>query len=109
MVGSDHFHQLWLDNMPQFLVGHAERYDANWYNDEREFGLPRMTLRGDRELFYVDLGLMPCASECTAGRPSLACCHGRTSGRPASWMGQGPADAESLLPGGKRGLWRPRR
>ena len=24
MVGSDHFHQLWLDNMPQFLVGNAE-------------------------------------------------------------------------------------
>jgi protocatechuate 4,5-dioxygenase beta chain len=30
MVGSDHFHQLWLDNMPQFLVGNAEQYDANW-------------------------------------------------------------------------------
>ena len=50
MVGSDHFHQLWLDNMPQFLVGHAEQYDANWYNEEREFGLPRMLLRGDRDL-----------------------------------------------------------
>jgi len=23
MIGSDHFHQLWLDNMPQFLVGKA--------------------------------------------------------------------------------------
>ena len=44
MVGSDHFHQLWLDNMPQFLVGKAPFYDANWYNEEREFGLPRMTL-----------------------------------------------------------------
>jgi protocatechuate 4,5-dioxygenase beta chain len=50
MVGSDHFHQLWLDNMPQFLVGHAEQYDANWYNEEREFGLPRMLLRGERDL-----------------------------------------------------------
>ena len=29
MVGSDHFHQLWLDNMPQFLVGKAPFYDAN--------------------------------------------------------------------------------
>ncbi len=46
MVGSDHFHQLWLDNMPQFLVGKAPFFDANWYNEEREFGLPRMTLRG---------------------------------------------------------------
>ncbi|MFT3873615.1 MAG: hypothetical protein QM714_13395 [Nocardioides sp.] len=50
MVGSDHFHQLWLDNMPQFLVGKAPFYDANWYNEEREFGLPKMALAGQREL-----------------------------------------------------------
>ncbi len=50
MVGSDHFHQLWLDNMPQFLVGKAPLYDANWYNEEREFGLPRMTLAGEEDL-----------------------------------------------------------
>jgi protocatechuate 4,5-dioxygenase beta chain len=50
MVGSDHFHQLWLDNMPQFLVGKAPFYDANWYNEEREFGLPRMLLRGQEDL-----------------------------------------------------------
>ncbi|HEX5493315.1 MAG TPA: hypothetical protein VFX70_01915 [Mycobacteriales bacterium] len=50
MVGSDHFHQLWLDNMPQFLVGKAPVYDANWYNEEREFGLPRMTLTGDEAM-----------------------------------------------------------
>ena len=50
MVGSDHFHQLWLDNMPQFLVGKAPFYDANFYNEEREFGLPRMLVRGDEEL-----------------------------------------------------------
>jgi protocatechuate 4,5-dioxygenase, beta chain len=50
MVGSDHFHQLWLDNMPQFLVGKAPFYDANYYNEEREFGLPRMTLKGHEEL-----------------------------------------------------------
>ena len=31
MVGSDHFHQLWLDNMPQFLVGKAPFYDGNFY------------------------------------------------------------------------------
>src|ERR1700709_2858198 len=47
MVGSDHFHQLWLDNMPQFLVGKAPSYDANWYNEESEFGLPRFRLDGD--------------------------------------------------------------
>jgi len=50
MVGSDHFHQLWLDNLPQFLIGKAPVYDANFYNEEREFGLPRMCLRGDEEL-----------------------------------------------------------
>ncbi len=50
MVGSDHFHQLWLDNMPQFLVGKAPVYDANWYNEEREFGLPRMQLAGQEDL-----------------------------------------------------------
>src|SRR5216683_285814 len=50
MVGSDHFHQIWLDNMPQFLIGKAPGYDANFHNEEREFGLPRMFLRGDEEL-----------------------------------------------------------
>ncbi len=50
MVGSDHFHQLWLDNMPQFLVGKAPFFDANWYNEEREFGLPRMTMAGQEDL-----------------------------------------------------------
>jgi protocatechuate 4,5-dioxygenase beta chain len=50
MVGSDHFHQLWLDNMPQFLVGKAPHYDGNYYNEEREFGLPRLVLKGHEEL-----------------------------------------------------------
>ncbi len=50
MVGSDHFHQLWLDNMPQFLIGKAPFYDANWYNEEREFGLPRMQMKGQEDL-----------------------------------------------------------
>src|SRR3954447_12309434 len=50
MVGSDHFHQLWLDNMPQFLIGKAPYYDANFYNEEREFGLPRLLLKGHEEL-----------------------------------------------------------
>jgi protocatechuate 4,5-dioxygenase beta chain len=50
LVGSDHFHQLWLDNMPQFLVGKAPFYDANWYNEEREFGLPKMFFTGQEDL-----------------------------------------------------------
>src|SRR5438046_6235048 len=59
MVGSDHFHQLWLDNMPQFLVGKAPFFDANWYNEEREFGLPRMRLAGDEDLaaYFLREGL----------------------------------------------------
>ena len=56
MVGSDHFHQLWLDNMPQFLVGKAPKFDANWYNEEREFGLPRMTLDGEEALAAHKIG-----------------------------------------------------
>ena len=50
MVGSDHFHQIWLDNMPQFLIGKAPFYDGNFYNEEREFGLPRMFMPGHEEL-----------------------------------------------------------
>ena len=49
MIGSDHFHQLWLSNMPQFLIGKAPFYDANYYNEAREFGLPRQPLRGHEE------------------------------------------------------------
>jgi protocatechuate 4,5-dioxygenase beta chain len=52
LVGSDHFHQLWLDNMPQFLVGNAPRYDANWHNEEREFGLPRLLMNGQQDLSW---------------------------------------------------------
>ena len=38
MVGADHFHQFFLDNYPTFLIGKAPRYDATFYNEEREFG-----------------------------------------------------------------------
>lgn len=47
MIGSDHFHQIFLDNCPQFLIGKAERYDATFYNEEREFGIPKYVLEGD--------------------------------------------------------------
>jgi protocatechuate 4,5-dioxygenase, beta chain len=50
MIGSDHFHQIFLDNYPQFLIGKAPAYDATFYNEEREFGLPRYRLRGDEEM-----------------------------------------------------------
>ena len=75
MVGSDHFHQLWLDNMPQFLVGKAPFYDANYYNEEREFGLPRLLLKGHEELSAyilregIDRGVRPGVLQRAAGRP----------------------------------------
>lgn len=50
MIGSDHFHQIFLDNCPQFLIGKAPRYDATFYNEIREFGLPTYVLEGDEEM-----------------------------------------------------------
>lgn len=50
MVGADHFHQFFLDNYPQFLIGKQETYDATFYNEEREFGIPKYVLDGDVEL-----------------------------------------------------------
>ena len=50
MVGSDHFHQLWLDNMPQFLIGSMLVFDGTFYNETREFGIPTFTIPGDPEL-----------------------------------------------------------
>lgn len=59
MVGADHFHQFFLDNYPQFLIGKQELYDATFYNEEREFGIPRYTLKGDVDLSnYMHQGLM---------------------------------------------------
>ena len=46
MVGADHFHQFFLDNYPTFLIGKQEKYDATFYNEEREFGLPTYLLDG---------------------------------------------------------------
>ncbi len=50
MVGSDHFHQIFLDNCPQFLIGKAHAYDATFYNEEREFGIPKYVLQGDEDM-----------------------------------------------------------
>lgn len=59
MIGSDHFHQLFLDNYPQFLIGKAPRYDATFYNEIREFDLPTYVLEGHEELSaYMLQGLM---------------------------------------------------
>lgn len=50
MVGSDHFHQFFYDNYPTFLIGKAPRYDATFYNEEREFSIPKYVLDGHEEL-----------------------------------------------------------
>jgi protocatechuate 4,5-dioxygenase beta chain len=59
MVGADHFHQFFLDNYPTFLIGKAPRYDATFYNEEREFGIPKYVLKGDEDLSgFMLQGLM---------------------------------------------------
>jgi len=59
MVGSDHFHQFFYDNYPTFLIGKAPRYDATFYNEEREFSIPKYVLEGHEELSEFMLrGLM---------------------------------------------------
>lgn len=50
MVGSDHFHQFFFDNYPTFLIGKQPRYDATFYNEVREFSMPRYELEGHEEL-----------------------------------------------------------
>ncbi|MEZ0163441.1 extradiol ring-cleavage dioxygenase [Kineococcus sp. LSe6-4] len=50
MVGADHFHQLFYDNYPTFLIGKAPKYDTTFYNEERHFGMPRFVLEGDESL-----------------------------------------------------------
>jgi protocatechuate 4,5-dioxygenase, beta chain len=50
MVGADHFHQFFLDNYPTFLIGRAPAYDATFYNEEREFSIPKYTLAGHEHL-----------------------------------------------------------
>ncbi len=50
MVGADHFHQFFSDNYPTFLIGKQPKYDATFYNEEREFGIPKYLLEGHEDL-----------------------------------------------------------
>lgn len=50
MIGADHFHQFFADNYPTFLIGKQPRYDATFYNEEREFSIPKYVLDGDEDL-----------------------------------------------------------
>jgi protocatechuate 4,5-dioxygenase beta chain len=59
MVGADHFHQFFSDNYPTFLIGKQPKYDATFYNEEREFGIPKYLLDGDEDLSgYMLQGLL---------------------------------------------------
>ena len=50
MVGNDHFHQFFMDNMPAFIIGKMDLFDGIYYNETREFNLPRCTIPGDAQL-----------------------------------------------------------
>jgi protocatechuate 4,5-dioxygenase beta chain len=46
-IGNDHLHQFFMDNMPAFMIGKMTEYDGTFYDEEREFGLPKCKLPGD--------------------------------------------------------------
>ncbi|PFG29711.1 extradiol ring-cleavage dioxygenase [Paramicrobacterium agarici] len=59
MVGADHFHQFFSDNYPTFLIGKQPTYDGTFYNEEREFSIPKYVLDGHEELSgYMLQGLL---------------------------------------------------
>jgi protocatechuate 4,5-dioxygenase beta chain len=49
-VGNDHLNQFFMDNMPTFLLGKMDAYHGTFYNEEREFGLPRCRIPGEPDL-----------------------------------------------------------
>jgi len=50
ILASDHFHQFFHNNMPQFIIGRMQSYQGTFYNEVREFDLPRVELGGNRAL-----------------------------------------------------------
>ncbi|WP_283133349.1 extradiol ring-cleavage dioxygenase [Rhizohabitans arisaemae] len=56
VVATDHLTQWFYDNMPSFLIGKESTIPATFWNEEREFGLPQATLKGDRDLARDLLG-----------------------------------------------------
>jgi protocatechuate 4,5-dioxygenase beta chain len=49
MIGNDHLHQFFMDNMPAFLIGKMDAYDGTFYDEIREFGLPTCRVPGDAQ------------------------------------------------------------
>src|SRR4029453_6088736 len=39
-----------MDNIPAFIVGKMDQYDGTFYDEEREFGLPKCKLQGDLDV-----------------------------------------------------------
>ena len=50
IVASDHFHQFFANNMPQWAIGRMDSYEGTFYNEKREFGIPEVTIPGNRQL-----------------------------------------------------------
>src|SRR4030095_12781353 len=46
-IGNDHLHQFFMDNMPAFMIGKMDQYDGTFYDEMREFDLPKCKLPGD--------------------------------------------------------------
>ncbi|QOR70700.1 hypothetical protein IM660_19375 [Ruania alkalisoli] len=50
LIGTDHIRQFFLENVPAFIVGKAERYHGTYENEVRTFGLEYGEVIGHREL-----------------------------------------------------------
>jgi protocatechuate 4,5-dioxygenase beta chain len=50
MIGNDHFHQFFMDNMPAFIIGKMSVYDGTFISEIRDFDIPTCTVPGDPEL-----------------------------------------------------------
>lgn len=56
LVGSDHFHMLFTNNMPAFLIGKAATMRGVFPSEVRSFGMRRVDIPGDQELARHLLG-----------------------------------------------------
>lgn len=50
VIGTDHVNQFMPNNMPSFLVAKQPVLPATFWNETREFGIPKMTFDGDADL-----------------------------------------------------------
>lgn len=50
VIGNDHFHQFFMNNMPAFAIGKMELFDGTFSDEARAFNLPRCRVPGDAQL-----------------------------------------------------------